>query len=186
MTSDEAMLAVVDVLESLGLSYLLVGSFSSNYYGIARSTRDADFVVELGSKSIYQIADSLGARFRLDPQASFETVPMTLRHVVDVVGVPFKIEFFHLSDEAHDQERFRRRRRVMMLGREVSVPTAEDVIVTKVRWASLGRRSKDREDARTVIAVQGDRIDWPYVNAWCDRHGSRALLEEIRRSIPPI
>lgn len=122
----------------------------------------------------------------MDPQGSFETVTMTLRHVLKPVGIPFKIELFHLSDDPHDQERFRRRQRVTMGSREVSTTTAEDVIVTKVRWAALGRRSKDREDARDVIAVQGDCIDWPYVNAWCDRHGSRAVLDEIRRSIPPI
>ena len=28
-------------------------------------------------------------------------------------------------------------------------------------------------------------IDWPYVYDWSDRHGTRALLDEIRSSIPP-
>jgi hypothetical protein len=62
------------------------------------------------------------------------------------------------------------------------VPTAEDVIVTKLRWA----RSKDKDDVRDVIAVQGDAIDWDYVHTWTERHGTRGLLDEIRRSIPPI
>jgi hypothetical protein len=39
---------------------------------------------------------------------------------------------------------------------------------------------------RNVIAVQGEAIDWDYVYSWCDRHGTRALLDEIRASIPPI
>jgi len=34
--------------------------------------------------------------------------------------------------------------------------------------------------------IQGDRLDWPYVESWCDRHGTRALLDEIRRSVPPL
>jgi hypothetical protein len=72
------------------------------------------------------------------------------------------------------------------MGRQVWIPTAEDVIVTKLHWALLGRRSKDRDDARDVIAVQGDRIDWDYVHRWCEQHGTRALLDEIRASIPPI
>ena len=36
-----------DALTASGIAYLLAGSFSSNYYGIPRSTKDADFVVEL-------------------------------------------------------------------------------------------------------------------------------------------
>ncbi len=131
------------------------------------------------------IADRLGPAFRLDPQLSFETVTATLRHRLELVGQPFQIELFYLSDDPHDQERFRRRRPVPMFGREVFLPSAEDVIVTKLRWAS-SHRSKDADDVRGVIAVQADTIDWPYVYAWCDRHGTRALLDEIRTSIPPI
>src|SRR5262249_17975326 len=90
-----------------------------------------------------------------------ETVTMTTRHVMEVIGSPFKIELFHLSDDPHDQERFRRRRRERAYGREVSLPTPEDVIVTKLRWTQRSlRRSKDWDDVRDVIAVQGDGIDY--------------------------
>ena len=123
---------------------------------------------------------------RIDRQMSFETVTMTTRFVAKVAESPFKIEFYLLSSDPHDRERFRRRRKVAAANREVWLPTAEDVIITKLRWSLLGRRSKDRDDARDVIAVQGDRIDWDYVYSWCEQHGTRGLLDEIRQSIPPI
>jgi hypothetical protein len=186
MTGDEATLAVIDALETLQIPYLLVGSFSSNLYGVARSTHDADFVIHLGEESITRLANHLGPQFRLDPQMSFETVTCTRRHIMEVVGIPFKIELFYLSDDLHDQERFRRRRRVQLLGREISFPTVEDVIITKLRWTRGGKRTKDWDDILNVIAVQGDRIDWDYVHSWCDWHNTRAVLDEIRASIPPI
>jgi hypothetical protein len=37
--------------------------------------------------------------------------------------------------------------------------------VTKLRWLLLQNRPKDRIDIESVIAVQGDAIDWPYVEA---------------------
>lgn len=186
MTSEEAAVAVIDALTALDISYLLAGSFSVSYYGIPRSTKDADFVIQLSDRSVRDIANHLGPAFRLDPQATFETVTLTTRHVLEVVGIPFTIELFHLSDDPYDQERFRRRVPVKVLDREVFLPTVEDVIVTKLRWAQKGRRTKDRDDARDVIAVQGDRIDWDYVHRWCEPHGTRALLDEIRASIPLI
>jgi hypothetical protein len=185
MTSDEAVLAVIQVLDDIKLPYMLVGSFSSNYYGVARSTKDADFVVQVGDRAVRDVTDRLGPDFQLDPQMYFETVTMTTPQVVTAAATPFRIEFFHLSDEAHDLERFQRRRRANLLGRAVWLPTAEDVIITKLRWAR-GRHSKDGDDVRNVIALQGDHIDWDYVHSWCDRHGTRELLDEIRRSIPPI
>jgi hypothetical protein len=60
--------------------------------------------------------------------------------------------------------------------------TAEDMIVQKVRW----NRDKDRDDARNILAVQGSALDFPYIERWCDAHGTRERLEELRRSIPPI
>lgn len=182
MTPEEATLALLDALASLEIPFLVVGSLSSNVYGIARSTKDADVVVELGDRSVVEIATALGPAFRLDRQMSFETVTGTLRHEIEVVDDAFKIEVFQLSDDPHDRERFRRRTRADVLGREAWVPTAEDVIVTKLRWA----RSKDKDDVRDVIAVQGDAIDWDYVHSWTDPHGTRGLLDEIRASIPPI
>jgi len=186
VTSREAILAVIDVLESRGVPYMLVGSLSSNAYGIARSTKDADFVVELASHSLPDIVRQLGPGFRLDPQISFETITGTTRHVVKVADTSFTIEFFRLSADPHDLERFRRRVRVQLPNREAVVPTAEDVIVTKLRWALFGKRNKDADDVRDVIAVQGDAIDWDYVHRWCDEHGTREKLDEIRRSIPPL
>jgi hypothetical protein len=61
MTGDEATLAVITVLEDQAIAYMLVGSFSSNFYGIPRSSKDTDFVIQLGSRSVRDIADSLGS-----------------------------------------------------------------------------------------------------------------------------
>jgi hypothetical protein len=41
------------------------------------------------------------------------------------------------------------------------------------------------DDARDVIAVQGNWIDWDYVNSWCDRHATRQLLDRVRQSLQP-
>jgi hypothetical protein len=184
--NNDATLYVVEALEACGIPYMLVGSYSSNAYGIARATQDADFVIELGDAAIAELARLIAPSIRIDPQMSFETVTMTRRFIATVVGTPFKIEFFLLDNDPHNQERFRRRRQINLLNRRVWLPTVEDVIVTKLRWALLGARSKDRDDVRDVIAVQGDRIDWDYVHKWCDEHGTRVLLDEIRSSIPPI
>jgi hypothetical protein len=65
------------------------------------------------------------------------------------------------------------------------VGTVEDVIITKLRWSLKANRGKDVDDVRNVIAIQDKRIDWGYVENWCDVHGTRPLLENIRASIPP-
>ena len=46
MTGQEALSVLIGMLDRENLPYMVVGSFSSNYHGIPRSTKDADIVLE--------------------------------------------------------------------------------------------------------------------------------------------
>jgi hypothetical protein len=186
MNGELATATVVAALEELRIDYMLVGSFSTNFYGISRSTRDADIVIQLNEATLADLQHRLGSEFKIDMQMSFETATGTKRNVMTLADSDFKIELFRLSPDAHDQERFRRRKRmfVRQLGHEAFLPTVEDVVVFKLRWAVEAGRLKDREDLRDVIAVQQGQLDWNYVHRWTAEHGTRACLDEIVRSIP--
>jgi hypothetical protein len=95
-------------------------------------------------------------------------------------------ELFELSDDPHDRARFARRQAATILGHRSFVATAEDMIITKLRWATGGGRAKDRDDIRNIMAVQGAALDWAYVERWAAEHGTSDLLLEIRASLPPI
>ncbi len=147
MNLDSCTLAVIDALSAEDIPFLVVGSYSTNVYGIPRSTKDADIVIDLGGKPLLSLNQHLPASLHLDPQ-------MRLEREVD--------------------------------GRTVNIPTAEDVIVTKLRWAHRIARRKDLDDIRNVLAVRQGDFDWDYIHRWADEHGTRALLEEIRAEIPPL
>jgi hypothetical protein len=36
-------------------------------------------------------------------------------------------------------------------------------------------------DARNLIGVQHERVDWRYVESWADRHGTRDILNRLRK-----
>jgi hypothetical protein len=182
VTIDDVALRVSAALDKAGVPFILVGSFSSNYYGIPRSTKDSDFVVKLSAPMNEDFARTLGPEFEAEPQLSFETNTGTQRQEFRVTGTMFKVEIFLLSEDPHDQERFRRRKAVNVGNRQMFLPTAEDVIIWKLRWG----RPKDRDDVRGVIGVQGDKLEWDYINGWCERHGTMALLKEIRRTVPKL
>jgi hypothetical protein len=184
MTADEAAVAVIDALDRAAIPFMIVGSLASNFHGIPRATRDADFLIRLGSVPISDLAAALPDDLRLEPQAAFEAVTGTTRYLVTLQQNPFVCELFLCGDDPHDTARFERRERVRVVGREVFMATAEDMIVTKLLWATRATRAKDRDDARNIIAVRGADLDWNYIEGWCAAHGTIPLLREIRRSIP--
>jgi predicted nucleotidyltransferase len=182
LSGNEALLLVIEAIDALEIDYVLVGSYASNTYGSFRAGGDAELVVDLAHTSTSEVFRRLRPAVRFDRPMTLEAVSTPQRYVAPVEGTPFQIELFPFSADPHDRERFRRRRAIETKGRRVYLLTVEDVIVTKLRWA----RPKDRDDVCDVIAVQGDAIDWEYVYTWAGRHGTRALVDEIRASIPPI
>ena len=85
---------VIEALERLGIPYMAVGSFSVNVYGEPRSTKDADFVVEMGDVPINRLVAELAGEFVLEAQMGFETVTATMRHRLTHRDTPFMIELF--------------------------------------------------------------------------------------------
>ena len=188
MNSNEAVTALVEAFDRAGIPYMIVGSFSSNAYGVVRSTKDADFVVPCPFADISRVVKELGPPWRFHPQIAFESVTGTKRCLLELDDDPFHIEVFRLSDDPHDQQRFGRRHQILLpnLQRPAIVPTPEDVIVTKLRWVEQAARSKDRDDVRDIITVQQELLDWDYIHHWCGQHGTRQILDDIRSRIPPL
>ena len=176
MTSAEVADFVIRALHEVGAPFMVTGSTASIVYSHPRSTADVDFVLE-NDIAISEIQTALKPHFIMDPQIGFETKFMTTKYVFLNAETKFKVELFLLSQDPHDQVRFARRLRVMKGELVTYLPTPEDVVIQKLRWG----RSKDKGDVVDVLQVSGEGLDWPYIHAWCERHGTRPLLDELRR-----
>jgi hypothetical protein len=186
MTLEACALGILDTLQKCEVPHMLVGGLSSNVYGIPRSTKDVDIVIRLESmEPLRRIEEALPPEFEIDPQVTFETITGNLRHIIRVRGTPFVIELFELAkNDSFQSCRFERRREVFVppLNRIVLIPTAEDVVVQKLRWG----RAKDIDDVRAVMAVQGRNLDHSYVQDWCRRLNILDRYESVRATVPDI
>lgn len=182
MDSLEITTQVVAALNRCGVPHVMVGSFARNFHAFPRSTKDADIVLAVDATGLNRFEAELGGDFSLEAQTTFETNTGTFRHALIHMATEFKTELFLLSQDAFDQERFRRRLQMKFNGHTTFVLTAEDVIVTKLRWL----RPKDRQDIHDVIATKNATLDWDYIHHWTAIHGTRVKLEEIRATVPKI
>ena len=182
MNGTEALVALARAFDDAGMAYMIVGSYSSNFYGIPRSTKDADLVVNLDQADWKKLTSILPAGLELEEQSGFEMVTSTRKELIRVENSVFEIELFHLSKDEHDSARFNRRHRVSITpDAEVYLPTAEDVIIQKLRWSRGAKRPKDFADVVAVMQVQGPaRLDWSYIEEWCGKHETLDLLAEAK------
>lgn len=158
MNGEEAVLLVID--------------------GLARATKDADFVIQTGEPQRRAFLESLPSEFLIGDQVTFETVTGHRRPIIKVPAIPCVIERFDLSDDIYDQTRFSRRKRSEFSGLPLWLPAPEDVVVQKLRRASLAKRPQDLVDASNVLKVSGA---WPYIEKWCVELGAADALTEARR-----
>lgn len=185
MTTNQAAVKILGALASLRVPCMLVGSYSSNFYAIPRATKDVDIVVELSShQSLTELTGLIGPEFTLDDQVTFETITGNLRHIIRCRRSAIVVELFELKEDSYQKERFRRRREVFVpqLGISVFLPTAEDVIVQKLRWG----RPKDLDDAAQVYAIQLPKLDLAYVENWCQNLNILDRYQQIVSQASPL
>jgi hypothetical protein len=184
---EELAIRVIEAAESEAVDFMVVGAIAAGTYGVPRSTRDVDLLVSVEMPSnVSALIAGLSSFVEFDAQVTFDTITWGSRHVGHSLGVPpFKVELFETFDDPFVISEFSRRRRVYVpiLQRETWLPTPEDVIVQKLRWG----RSKDLDDARDVLAVQGpETLDMTYIEHWCGLHGTLPRLHDALAGIPPL
>ena len=178
---------VISACEAEGVAHMVTGALAFNLYGIPRSTKDVDIVIDVsGPEGIAKLIARLEPGIEFRDQVQFDTLTWGRRHIGRPKGnTALEVELFELFDDPFVREQFRRRKKTKsgQIKLETWVPTAEDVVVQKIRWG----RSKDLDDARDVLAVQGpETLDMQYVRGWCETHGTLARLEKILTELPEL
>jgi hypothetical protein len=178
---------IFETADRLQVDHMAVGAIAAGTYGIPRATKDVDLLVSVDpNKGIAALMGALEEWIEFDGQTQFDTITWGCRHVgISRQSPPYKVELFEMFDDPFVRSEFSRKTRkfVPMLSRSIWLPTAEDVIVQKLRWG----RPKDLEDARDVTAVQGpETLDTAYIEHWCAEHGTTRRWTSLLESLPPL
>lgn len=185
MNLGEIVVRVTSALDDLQIPYMLTGAVASSAYGLGRGTKDLDVVLELRDDVLAELVRRMGPEFHLEPQIRFESVTGSTCYRVLIENTAFVVELFLRGDEEFARERFRRRMGVHLHGHHVFVPTAEDVVIQKLRWWKLASRPKDHADAVEIAAMMAHELDWAYIRRWCTAHGTLDEAERLRAAAPP-
>jgi hypothetical protein len=178
---------VINRIDNSGVPYMLVGALAAGVYGVPRATRDIDFLVPVSlNGGVNALIKALDDILVFDNQAVFDTLTWGRRHVGKTICQPtLKVELFEIFDDPFVLSEFDRRKQIFIpiLNRQSWIPTAEDVIVQKLRWG----RSKDLDDVTDILAVQGtENLDMPYIENWCTIHQTTSRLSDTLARIPPL
>jgi hypothetical protein len=175
-------LAIVRVLDRLGIPYLVGGSLASSVHGIPRSTQDIDLLVELPGKLVSALAAELERDFYVDRDMIEDAVRRRASFNVIDLKTMFKVDLF-VSDRSPLLLEEMTRRQSIDLGEPpepVQVCSAEDIVVQKLDWYEKGGRISERQwnDLIGVLKVRKEALDLEYLRRWSAELGILSLLEQ--------
>lgn len=174
----ELLKALAARLDHGGIPYMVTGSIAMNFYAVPRMTRDIDVVVELSSGDVERVWELVHHDFYIDRDAVRDAVThesvFNIIHTTSVI----KVDFVVRKGTPYRREEFTRRQRVSIGGQDVSIVTAEDLIISKLDWARDTRSEVQLADVRNLLASVQD-LDRGYIQAWVERLGLRSLYREV-------
>jgi hypothetical protein len=162
---------VVEVLDRLGIEYMVTGAVASSLQGEPRLTHDLDFVVSVDADHVPALRSAFPPpRFYVSEEAAHEAIrTFGMFNIVETTEGD-KVDFWLLTPDPFDQSRFARRYEESIFGARLKVSSPEDTILAKLRWAKLsGGSEKLYRDALRVYEVQSQTLDIGYLEQWAAR-----------------
>jgi len=175
LTELEILKDTVRRLQDAGFDYMLTGSLAMNYYAQPRMTRDIDIVVAIDSTNASRVIEIFGDDYYVSTDAISTAVEHTgmfnLVHLESVV----KIDIIVRKRDKYRQLEFSRRSQVKLLDFTVWIVSKEDLILSKLNWASESLSEMQLNDVKNLLATVPDL---QYLRQWSKELGVQKLLEQ--------
>jgi hypothetical protein len=183
MEQSELLRFFVQVMEMLGVRYLVTGSLATTAYGEPRFTNDIDVVVDLRPEHVDGFCAAFSApQFYLSRDAVAAAVRD--RHQFNVIepASGAKIDVMIASDSAFDRGRLTRAIRLHVApDLEACFSSPEDVIIKKMQYYKEGGSDKHVRDILGVLKVRGHDLDRDYVARWAKEFELTDIWNRIRQ-----
>ena len=190
ITEDESItvtLRVVAELERLSIDYFVGGSMASSVHGRPRTTDDVDIVAAISQSRVEDLAHGLEKEFFVDADMIREAIRRRASFNIIHLATMLKVDVFVLGDDDFALAEMQRRAPVPLRGTRVWFSSPEDIVLEKLNWYQKGQGISERQwrDVLGVIAVQGARLDLPYLRLSAAQRGLLDLLERALAETAP-
>lgn len=177
---------VTSKLRESGIPYMLTGSLAGSFHGAPRATQDIDLVIEAPLQNLLELAASLrDAGMYVSDEAIREAhqAPGMFNAIDPSTG--WKIDFIIRKNRSFSEAEFHARQDIELWGMEVSIASAEDMVVAKLEWAQMGDSERQLRDVAEILRVQGETLDRGRIQRWVEVLGLESAWVEAKRLADP-
>lgn len=156
-------------LEAAGVEYAVVGSVASSFHGEPRGTQDIDIVARILLCDVANLARQFPEEdFYFDRDMVLDSIRSRQPFNIIDLRTMWKADII-LPSEPYASEQLARRQRVQLAGVTVYVATAEDTVISKMRWSKLAESDRQLSDVAGILRVRGTALDRALISALVTR-----------------
>lgn len=163
---------------------MLTGSLAAAFYAKPRATQDIDVVIEA---SLGQLADLVQQLTDAGLYVSIEAAREASRHEGQFNAIDpetgWKADFIIRKDRPFSVSEFARRRTAIVFGLELSLASAEDLIIAKLEWAQKGESELQLRDVQAILRSQLERLDRAYIERWVHELDLSELWQRVWQTV---
>lgn len=188
MSTQGALLwRITRLLDETGIPYMVVGSLASSFHGEPRQTRDIDMVIDPSdADALHRFVHRLPSdELYADVGAATEALERRTSFNVIEAATGWKVDLIVRRDRAFSREELGRRIRVRLLDTDIHLATAEDTIIAKLEWATLGRSERQLRDVAAILDIQANSLDHEYLERWVRDIGVEDAWHQARQRTEP-
>jgi hypothetical protein len=146
---------------------MLTGSVASSAHGTPRSTRDLDIVIAPTRAQLLALMQQFPSdRYYADEGHALEALANRSQFNLIDFDTGWKVDFIIAEDSDYGRTALARRMPIDIAGTALYVASPEDVIISKLLWAKLGRSERQLQDAAGIVSSQHGKLDFSYIEHW--------------------
>jgi hypothetical protein len=170
-------------LDTVGIPYMVTGSFASSAHGEPRASKDIDIVIAPTREQLIELIKQFpaGEYHAVEYEALWAFDHRSMFNLVDY-ATGWRVDLILKKPRPFSDTEFNRREVLEFAGLRLSFASAEDILISKLEWVKEGESQRQLEDAAGIIRVQGENLDTAYVEYWVHQLGLDAqwILAQAR------
>ena len=188
LSQKEFLTNVVEKLQQAGIDYVICGSMAGTFYGVERSTQDADIIINPNEEQLGKFLNLLGDAYYVDNVTALDALKRrTMFNIIEVENA-WKADLIIKKQTDFSTEEFHRKRKEHLLGKDLYILSPEDSVLSKLIWAKQSRSEIQYRDVMTILEARARLLDMKYLNKWAkvlnvedDLNKCLSQIEDLRQ-----
>ncbi len=165
---------VVTKLNKNKIPYMISGSVAMNYYTVPRMTRDIDIVIEIGD--IGSFYNTFEEEYYIDRKMVEDAIRNQFMFNIIHLKEVMKIDFIIRKNTEYRKIEFKRRKQVSIEGLKIFIVSIEDLIISKLLWATDSHSELQIKDVNNLLK---EKVDMKYITDWVKKLNISDFFKEI-------